>query len=457
VLPSARLSPSWKSNNLSHSSTKGRALLLVVGIFLVHCAAPPKASETGSGPGDLELSRLPPKVRERVKELRAELAKAPGSTGAPGLWLDLAMTLHVNGESAAGAEAYAEVLVRQPDNAVAMYLRSHALRTAGELEAAAEQLSECLDSGARYPAASRTVALWALEDGNLERARQAVEEAFGRSPDAPGIRAAKVRINMASGDYVAAEEAVLGAPEGIEGEDYLGYLAARLKQARSGERPEDQPVAEPRWSDPWLEELRRYRGGTAESLREAQAAIAAGQPRTAIEILEPVLRWEPDDPRVTQVLAVAHRDAKNHGRALEILETAIQHQPGVLETHVQLVTTRFVLALESGDAAALREAAAEAGRLREIWPDDWRSNALAGDVLYSAGEPERALEAYLQCSSLQFKAEARCEFKAARALVSLGRPREAQALLIETFGEAPEAEDAVRLLAVARQSLSEAG
>jgi predicted Zn-dependent protease len=364
------------------------------------------------------------------------------------------MTLQANEAPAPAVEAYGEVLRLQPENDVARYLSSHALRNSGDLGAASVQLASCFDSGIQYSPAFRTAAAWALEDGDLDRALRMATEASKRWPDAPGIRAVKARVELASGDYAAAVETLSTGVETLESGDYEEYLSARAKQITLGEGPAVEPVAEPNWPDPWLEELRRYRGGTAASLRDAQAALAAGEPLQAIEILEPVRRWEPDDPRVPQLLGVAYREAGNPEESLAILEEALGRQPEVFETRFQALTTRFLIAMESGSDDLRRTAAREAERLRTDWPDDWRSHALAGDVLHGTGQSVRALEAYLRCSSLKERSEARCEYKAARSLLLLDRAREANELLLETFGDKPQAPEVARLLAQTRASLS---
>ena len=126
-------------------------------------------------------------------------------------------------------------------------------------------------------------------------------------------------------------------------------------------------------------------------------------------------------------------------------------QPEVAEHHVQLAAARLRAAAATGDVALLQGAVEAALWMRERWPDDWRSHALVGDVLNNAGETERALEAYRRCSDLAPRSIARCEIKIARTLLALGRHEEAAALLIEVFGEEPEASQAAELLAVARR------
>lgn len=423
---------------------------LAIALFLAACSTAVDTVDLDAAEVQSRLAELPPQARERVAELREQLDERPAAEG----WMELAMTVHANGEAGLAAELYETAVALDAAGGtvapVAAYLRSHALWDAGAGEAAIASLTEIVDGGSDYLPAFRTLANWHLEQGRLDTARALARTAHQRAPGDPGVTAVLARIEMAAGDWEAAQELLAHPSPSPQGRDYLAYLGARARQAIEPSGEALRPVREPRWSDLWLERLAPHRSGAMDAAFEAEAALGRGEPRVAIERLEPELRWQPDNPRVRQVLALAYRAAGDLDRALELLTEGVERQPEVLEHRLHLAATQVVAAAASGEAEHLDAALATAIAARDTWPDDWRSHAILGDALNAGRRMEEALSAYADCARLAPRSIAGCELKVARSQLALGRPEDAVASLTDAYGDPPDSEPAARLLEVAK-------
>ena len=420
--------------------------LLAAAMLVAACEPSSRPPDVDWLPAAEELIDLPPRARDLIAERRRALAADP-TRGE--LWLDLAESLHANGKPELAATAYETALRLDPSPGRAYYLHSHALREAGDAAAARARLEAWIEAGGDYPPAFRTRAAWALEAGELEAALVAAERVLELAPGDSGTIAIKGRIELAAGRYGEALATLSTDPTAGEGAAYRRFLLARARQVVNGKGAATTPVPEPRWSDPWLEEVRALERRVDRDLERASTALDSGDRETAIRLLEPLVAWSPDNPRALQLLALAHRASGDHAKALQLLEDAVERQPWLPSHLLQLTTARYLAAVESGDRKDFDRALATARRLQELQPGDFRGYAVAADVLSGSGEIEAALVEYRTCQTLARRTAARCEIKAAKCLLLLGRRRAAEELLRQTFGPAPADREAAALLAAA--------
>ncbi len=425
-----------------------RLAVLLAGVMVASCGG--DEADLRSAAGTPDLAMRSPELRKQVEGLREQLAAHPQESI---LWMDLALTLHANGEEVRSEDAYDRALELDAGNPFLRYMRAHALWAAGRSEAAVEELERCIAVGPVYLPALRTAALWNLQIGRVERAREHADRAFAHDPEAPGVRAVKGRIALSAGRIEEAVRVLTPPAPNVSLGPYVEFLAARAAREVSGSAgrvAELEPVAPPLWPDPWLSELSRYIVGAQTALNRAEAALARGEPDAAIEALSLHHESRPEHPRITQVLALAHRARGDYRTAITLLEEASASQPDVFEHVLQLSATLYLAAGAANDPDLLREAHAAATHLVDRWPSDWRAHAVLADILAGGRDFEGAAEAYRRCAALAPTSAARCEIKASRALLASGRRGEAEQLLVATFGETPEDPAAAGLLRASR-------
>ncbi|HWL72027.1 MAG TPA: tetratricopeptide repeat protein [Geminicoccus sp.] len=120
----------------------------------------------------------------------------------------------------------------------------------------------------------------------------------------------------------------------------------------------------------------------------AQAALAAGEHRTALEAARAAVRLRPSDPDLLCLLAVALFEAGEHPLAQEAADRAVALGQGNVSTRVRARYNRAVLLRRIGDAAGACRALEE---LLELSPDHPRARIELAQALAALGDFSRAV------------------------------------------------------------------
>lgn len=181
---------------------------------------------------------------------------------------------------------------------------------------------------------------------------------------------------------------------------YAGLLF-KLRQDAEFEVVMEDLVRQPGFDERQALELANLRVGYR--LRQADLVREEGDLARAYEYLEPLLRVNPDDPRLLMALARLYNDAKEFDRAYQLYQRVLGVDGDNLDAHKGAVGALLAMNRPE-EAEALLE---NAFRLA---PNNPRLYALAGRAARARGEDGRALQLYQQALRLDQSSGGESEF-----------------------------------------------
>jgi len=352
-----------------------------------------------------------------------------GCTLAADAQLERARTLLEGGRPGEAIPLLQQIVARRPENADANLLLGQVLLQTGQSQPAIPALQRALDSDQHAVTAGLLLASAQIRDGRPADAIQAVDrvlEKRGTHPAALRIRAtAHLQLGAAEQALGDAEKILAVAPDDPEGRTLLGTALIRL-----GRLDEAEQVL--------LEAERAEADSGSDSARHARAcmllaafyASAREDPERAEATWNDCLERHPADPVVVQG-ATAFLDQRGEaGRAVAVLERAVEARPQALGLRLALAR-HLAAAGRTGEGDALLRAAAE----RDGGWGDW--NALA-TFRRGQGDADGALEALAH--AVEAAPEMRRDallFQRALWLLDLDRVEEAAAFRDEIGDRAP--------------------
>lgn len=128
-------------------------------------------------------------------------------------------------------------------------------------------------------------------------------------------------------------------------------------------------------------------------LRQADLVREEGNLARAYEYLEPLLRVNPNDPRLVMALARLYNDAKEYDHAAELYKKALQTDPNNLDAYKGAVSAALSMNQPEQAQALLDDAI-------RLDPQNPRLYALAARTARARGEDGRALQLYQQALRL---------------------------------------------------------
>ncbi|MDB5970707.1 MAG: cellulose synthase [Hydrocarboniphaga sp.] len=128
-------------------------------------------------------------------------------------------------------------------------------------------------------------------------------------------------------------------------------------------------------------------------LRQADLVREEGNLARAYEYLEPLLRVNPNDPRLVMALARLYNDAKEYDKAAELYKRALQTDPNNLDAYKGAVSAALSMNQPEQAQALLDDAI-------RLDPQNPRLYALAARTARARGEDGRALQLYQQALRL---------------------------------------------------------
>lgn len=128
-------------------------------------------------------------------------------------------------------------------------------------------------------------------------------------------------------------------------------------------------------------------------LRQADLVREEGNLARAYEYLEPLLRVNPNDPRLVMALARLYNDAKEYDKAAELYRRALQTDPSNLDAYKGAVSAALSMNQPEQAQALLDDAI-------RLDPQNPRLYALAARTARARGEDGRALQLYQQALRL---------------------------------------------------------
>lgn len=381
-----------------------------------------------------DLSVLDPLVAQAISENLAELTERPDDAAA---WRTLALTADANAEYATAVAAYEGWLERDPDSAKGWALLARVRRELTDGDEAYAALERSVELAPDHGPSWALLGRWRLADGDLDAAAEAFERATRAAPDLAAGWVGVARTAMQQDDLAAADAALATwlarAPDDLHAVWLLGTL--RRRQGRVDEAAAliaQGAGAEPRWRDPWEDDLVAHLAGYHAVMDRAVALGQAGRGAEAAPALARLASARPDDLAVLEKLIAAELDAGRHERALRRLDDAAP----IFGDHPRTAYLRGLCHEQAGDFEAARDAAAASVDALP-WPPalallarlHWRLGDVAG-----AGRHLEQLVA-LDPDDLPSRQ------KLARALSLTERPADAAAVLDAALARFPASAD----------------
>jgi len=380
----------------------------VLALGLAACgpgAPPPPPLERLEHPPALEEDGLEPAARALVLRRAAEVEAAPGRAEP---WLALGSALHAHGRFQDARACYAQVVLRDPGNARAWYLRAVVEDELGAVDAAVGAFQEAVRLAPdAVPARWRLGNLW-LGLGELGRARSAFEAALSRAPHDAAAVVGRARVLLQQEDFTAAASALQEHLRRLPVDGNARYLLA-LAYQRLG-RSEDAAAllaggagGEPLRQDPWLQEVLALRQGDRAEFLRAVEELDHGDPDRARAQLEELHARRPEDTLVLLALQRALRRSGELERAIELLLEARRIDPLDDIVHVHLAGACREAAHRAGtppDRTWLERALESATQACELSPTFAEAQAMRGDVLEDLGRPAEAAAAHRTAAEL---------------------------------------------------------
>ena len=231
--------------------------------------------------------------------------------------------------------------------------------------------------------------------GRTAEARQILDQISPALAESPDMMGSIAQAYADVGDEVTALSLMRKALTTSDPDPGLRMMYAsllfKLRQDAEFDVQLQNLIGDPRLTPQQRVDLARLQ--VAHGLRQADQTREDGDLATAYEYLAPLLRVNPNDPRLLSALARLYNDADEKAKALGIYEKVVQVDPENIDAYKGGIGAALELG-ETARAEALLNAA------MQIDPGNPRLYALAGQLARQQGNNARALEYYRQALRL---------------------------------------------------------
>lgn len=362
----------------------------------------------------VDVSELAPEAAAAIKTLHGKAISHPDDGT---LWRDLGMLYHAHGLEEAAIVMY-DFVGHTGNDPQSIYLQAVANARLGAYENAIRLASQVSD----YTPAIWRQGQWLMDQGKLDAAASKFQNAISREPSTVAAIVGLARVRIAQD---RPEEAIV-LLEDIRNRGgnhpYLTFLLGTAHQ-RAGH----QSVAssfligtipgQPKWDDPWSDQMRSMQRGFAASLNRATGMIADGDLQGALTVLLSISKSYPRDPAVHNNLATVYIQLGQHHKAIEILTKSIRWAPKYAPTQLTMA-----LALQrNGNAERAMSYARKAVALQ---PAMSAAHALLGRLSLQQGDLQSASSYFSESISIG-NSDISIREMYAMVLLDLGQSREA--------------------------------
>jgi len=388
-----------------------RATRVLGGLFLLIAGA------CGGGLAAPAAPR-PPEDGDPLVRAAAGRWLAAWERGEAGALVELAMLYDASQLDELALAAY-ELALAAPDAPAELHHhRGRVLADLERLEEAQEAFRRAAEADPKYAPSLWRRGQALLELGRLEEARPVLAQALALEPAGIQARLALARLELQLDRPEAALAVLQPLVERQPEERFVHDLVARAKLALGDEagaaaaRAQEARATRVTQGDPRTAAVKQRAVAIVPRLRVASEALAADRPKEALKQLEPLFADAPEDLAVLQTFARALVQAGEHGRALEVLETARSIHPDDFKLELY-----SALALQArGDAPGALAHLARARTLNEAYGP---THVAEGELLARLGRAAEAEPAFARALA--------CPEVVLRTYLSLGEVQRAQA------------------------------
>lgn len=232
--------------------------------------------------------------------------------------------------------------------------------------------------------------------GRPEQAAQIlrqIEPLVGESPELLGSLATSLAEIGEEGEALRYMRMALARQSVPDPGTRLQYasLLLKLRQDAEFEVQVDDLQNEPRLTPQQRQDLANLQ--VAHRLRQADVVREEGDLALAYEYLHPLLKVNPNDPRLLMALARLYSDAREYDRTLEIYDRVLRIDPESIDAYKGAIAASISLQQHDRAGALLDQAL-------QIEPGNARLYALAGRLSRIRGQDGQALEYFRQALAL---------------------------------------------------------
>ncbi len=385
--------------------------------------------ERGPAPPDLaSFGTLDPAVSALVAEQLAVVKASPEDGNA---WGRLGLALEANGLTAQARDTYAVATARPASHGRWWYHLARAQSREGDTDAALAAFDHAIALSPDYVPARWRRGQLLLDRGDLDGAEAAFRVAVNLAPRDSAATTGLARVHLAKGQPQEAAARLEALLDRTPTDRYAYQVLSSAYRALGRERDAGEAVAagasgEPRWDDPWLDEMGAFRRGFAATLKEATALSVEGRFGESVALLERLRAERPDDRELLTYLGGVYATAGRFADAKAILDGVLAATPDDFEATMHLAAAHLfagtyddadqlvqrALTLRPGDAAAIRLRGVVAWRRQRLdeaerWlaaaaaanPEDAKAAGWLGMVRQERGRTADALLAFRQALS----------------------------------------------------------
>jgi tetratricopeptide (TPR) repeat protein len=358
-----------------------------------------------------DLSAADPEVVSFIRQQHAILATHRDDASA---WAALAMAYEANGFNAASQRCYEEAVAGKPDEPKWWYRLASTQARSGDIGAALETEQKALALNAGFAPAFWRRGMWLIDRGDLDAASQAFQRAVDVDSADPAGWLGLARVSLQQRNPQRAIDLIRQllskhrpADPSVRryASELLGTAFRQLGRADEARRAiAIRAGDEPRWRDPWTDELVYYRKGAAAVANEAAERLTAGQVDMAVSLFEHLRKQNPRDLAVLNRLAAIYGSMGRVDDSLRILKNAADEQPTYYDTQANLAAAY----LGKNDLAAALE---HVDRAIALQPQLAKAHETKGMILLRAGRARDAIE--------EFNVATRCDPQDVKSLLAL--------------------------------------
>ena len=304
---------------------------------------------------------LPDSSDALLQRLTAATTRAGSLFSAPDGLAELTRLYHANGYFAEAMQGYAGLRELDPGNARWPHLLANLLAGSGRLDEALPLWRDAIRLAPDYVPARLRLGDILLKTNQANEASRVYQDVLKFTPDQPYALLGLARARLAGNDWDGARQHLLRAQE--RHPDFVGTLTllvtvhehfgdletAKAVRAAIGMR-EFHDLRDP-WLDALLDECYDpYRVSVG-----AAVAAYAGEPSTAIRLLERAIMLAPTEGTYARQLGKLHYQLNTHAEARRYLEKAVALSPEDADAWSLLIDLLNTM----GDAPAMQRALAK--------------------------------------------------------------------------------------------------
>lgn len=324
-------------------SWTGRVVILVVlaviGYSVLVTDSGPPAIRPAEGQVDDPI--LLPVIENYADEVDA-------NRGDPKIRMHLGMTYEAATLNTLAEATYLQFVKLFPKRAIGWYRLAVVQERQGNLDDAIFSIQRAAEvSGDQMAAPHWQLALWLIDVGRIEEAKNEAKLASSIKPNSLPVQIANARIAIVEGNPEIAIE--LLNKEDLISEIQDGYVYQLLGRAYRANGEEEKSrlawsragQSKPKWGDPWTANVVSHVVGLQLMRQQIKQAMRSGELGSARKLIQEYFTYEPDNVLVRRFDAICDVRQGSVSKGLRKLATLIKEDPNDTSSMMLLAKSRL--------------------------------------------------------------------------------------------------------------------